>query len=172
MEKKKTFGSYLLGFARCIYGVIRWGIILIAVVILILYVMGIHPYVVRSGSMEPTITTGSICFVNHHAKYSEIQAGDIITFKFNETDMATHRAIAIEADGIRTKGDANEIEDAGLITEDIFVGKTIFHIPELGYLVMKLRSVSGMMMLGALMLLLILIGRLLEPPKKEENPKN
>ena len=31
---------------------------------LILYAFGIVPYVVLSGSMEPTIETGSVCFIN------------------------------------------------------------------------------------------------------------
>lgn len=170
MEKnQKTIAQYLISFIRLLYELIRWLIILAALLLIILYICGIRPYIVKSGSMEPTIMTGSICFVNHHAKFSDTKSGDIITFKFGENDMATHRAVAIENDGIRTKGDANETEDASLVTEAIFVGKTIFHIPKVGYLVMKLRSRNGIVMLIAFMILLVLIGRLLEPPKQEDS---
>ena len=49
-------------------------IIIIGGIFLILYICGIVPYVVLSGSMEPTIETGSVCFINRHAKYNSIKS--------------------------------------------------------------------------------------------------
>ena len=48
-------------------------IIVIGGIFLILYVCGIVPYVVLSGSMEPTIETGSVCFINKHTSFDSIK---------------------------------------------------------------------------------------------------
>ncbi len=53
-------------------------IIVIGGLFLILYFCGIVPYVVLSGSMEPTIETGSVCFINKNTKISSIKEKDII----------------------------------------------------------------------------------------------
>lgn len=41
--------------------------------LLVIQMFGIKPYIVMSGSMEPTIHTGSVCFVNTIADYSDIK---------------------------------------------------------------------------------------------------
>lgn len=112
--------------------------------------------------MEPAITTGSICFVNHNAEYADVKNGDIITFKLGTEGVATHRAVSVGNDGIHTKGDANENEDAALVTEETFVGKTIWYIPKVGYFITKLRSRNGLIMTVAVIVLVLLVGKLLE----------
>ena len=164
MENKSKKKHIIKAIWR-VYDTIRWLIIIAALLIIILFLLGIRPYIVRSGSMEPAITTGSICFVNHNADYAEVSEGDIITFKLGTDDVATHRAVAVEDDGIRTKGDANENEDAALVTAETFVGKTIWHIPKVGYLITKLRSRNGLIMTVAVIVLILIVGRLLESLK-------
>ena len=169
MEKKSN-SKYLISIIHFIYELVRWTIILVALALIILYLCGIRPYIVKSGSMEPAVMTGSICFVNNHAKYADVKTGDIITFRIGTDSMATHRAIAVLPNGIKTKGDNNETEDAALVTEDIFVGKTIFFIPKIGYIITKLRTRNGIIMIVVFILFLILLGKLLEPA--EENSEN
>ena len=77
-------------------------IIVIGGIFLILYACGIVPYVVLSGSMEPTIETGSICFINKHADIKKIKENDIIAFKHNNGTLVTHRAVEITDSGIQT----------------------------------------------------------------------
>ena len=172
----KKIINHLVNFIRIVYELFRFSIILIALTLIILYICGIRPYIVKSGSMEPTIMTGSVCFVNHNSRYESVKSGDIITFKLSDDSVVTHRATSTGADGIRTKGDANELEDALPVTEDTFVGKTIFHISKVGYLVARLRTRMGIIMTISIMIFLLLLGKLLEKPKdeqpKDEQPQN
>ena len=74
---------------------------------LILYAFGIVPYVVLSGSMEPTIETGSVCFINKHADYDSIKEDDIIAFQMKNGPLVTHRVVEVTDSGLTTKGDNN-----------------------------------------------------------------
>ena len=88
-------------------------------------VANIKPYVVLSGSMEPTIMTGSIAYVDP-------KVGDIITFTFDDGSTTTHRVYSRDGDSISTKGDANETIDAPIDVKQV-VGTVRFSIPKLGY---------------------------------------
>lgn len=55
----------------------------------------IEPRIVLSGSMEPKIHTGSICFINKKVPYDKIKTGDIIAFKAGKNTMVTHRVISV-----------------------------------------------------------------------------
>ena len=116
---------------------------------------------------------GTIC----NATQANVKNGDIITFKLGADDVATHRAVSVGNEGIHTKGDANENEDAVIVTEELFVGKTIWHIPEVGYLITVLRSRNGLIMTAAFIVFFLLVGRLLESlrdnaEKESESKKN
>lgn len=108
----------------------------IAAVIIAGYVsmlaFGLRPAVVISGSMEPTIKTGSLIFVN--TKYEDLEANDIVAFRTGGS-LVTHRLIADTDEGWITKGDANRTEDPWRISEERIIGKTVFWIPGLGYLI-------------------------------------
>lgn len=94
---------------------------------------GIRPMIVMSGSMEPEIKTGSLCFVNTRAEYRKIREGDIITFNLAGAEI-THRAVEQKPQGFITKGDANTVNDLGLVTKETFTGKAMFSVPYAGYL--------------------------------------
>ncbi len=104
-------------------------VIVVGVIFVGLYIIGITPYVVLSGSMEPTIKTGSVCFINKHVKYENIKEKDIIAFKMSDGTLVTHRVASINSESFVTKGDANDIKD-GESTKDKYVGKNIFWIPK------------------------------------------
>ena len=87
----------------------------LGVIFLGLFIFGIRPYVVLSGSMEPEIKTGSVVFVNQNVKFSELEKGDIITYKTGDV-MVTHRVHEKNGDKIITKGDANDSLDGGFVT--------------------------------------------------------
>ena len=120
----------------------EWCLIAAAGVLVILMLFGIHPYAVKTGSMEPTITIGSVCFVNQRTTFEEIHEGDIIVFSVNEM-IVTHRAVCVNQEGITTKGDANNIEDAIKITRESYIGKTIFWLPYLGRFFLLLQTKEG-----------------------------
>ena len=111
-------------------------IIVVGGIFLVLYLFGIVPYVILSGSMEPTIKTGSLCFINKKVDVQEIKKKDVIAFKLDDGTLVTHRVDKINKDGIITKGDNNKRVDDGVVTANNYVGKNIFWIPKVGYVVM------------------------------------
>ena len=112
-------------------------------------------FVVQSGSMEPTIKTGSLVIVKPESQYIK---GDIITFKVqpqadikNPNLLISHRIVDIK--GVNgqtffiTKGDANNTPDMELRPEGNVLGKVIFSIPYLGYPVGFAKTQNGFILL-------------------------
>lgn len=102
--------------------------------------IGVRPYVVLSGSMEPQIYTGSICFINTRASYEDVEAGDVIAYETASGMMVTHRAVQITKTGIVTKGDANDVSDGITTTKNNFKGKALFTVPCAGYLIWGIKT--------------------------------
>ena len=97
-------------------------------------ISGIRLCSVVSGSMEPNLPTWSLCVINTRASYDSIQTGDIVVYYRRSDDMRIiHRVIEITPDGMITKGDANQTSDGLSIGRDNLFGKSLFHIPYLGY---------------------------------------
>lgn len=117
-------------------------------VMLIMQLMGIKPYIVMSGSMEPAIHTGSVCFVDTTKEYNSIKSNDIIAFKTGRNTLVTHRVVTVTDSGLVTKGDANDVSDGLSTTEDNFIGKTLFSVPYAGYCSMALQTDSGKIIIG------------------------
>ena len=110
---------------KVILNILLTVIILFGIIFIGLFCLGIQPYVVESGSMEPAIQTGSICFVNKKAEYENMQVGDVIAFKINTGAFATHRIVSITEEGFVTKGDVNSVVDSVITTQDNFIGEKI-----------------------------------------------
>lgn len=109
-------------------------LLVMAAIIMLGLVSGIRPCVVISGSMEPNLPIWSLCFVDTRASYDSIQIGDIVVYNRRSDDMRIiHRVIAIEPDGMVTKGDANPVSDGPSVERDNLYGKSLFHISYLGY---------------------------------------
>jgi signal peptidase len=91
---------------------------------------------VLSGSMEPTLHTGSIVAI---APRKDYKIGEVITFGEIGKDKTpvTHRIKDVKiADGKNifiTKGDANNVEDNSETPQSEVKGKVLFSIPFLGY---------------------------------------
>ncbi|GAQ25517.1 signal peptidase I [Tepidanaerobacter syntrophicus] len=114
---------------------------------------GYQMYIVMSGSMNPTIKTGSLVIVKP-AGPKEIKAQDVITFRGKQDgeNTTTHRVIDIyEKDGLffKTKGDANEVEDPMPVSANHLIGKVVFTIPYIGYAFYFARSRGGILILLA-----------------------
>ena len=138
---------------------------------------GYRYYTVLTPSMSPTYKTGDMVFVKLQ-NASDIRVGDVITFNPSSSSDAylTHRVTQklenYEGTGVtcfRTKGDANDTEDAMLIDQSRVIGSVKFSIPKLGYIVrfVQLRWYF----VAALIILLWIFFRLLNmylAPKSEE----
>lgn len=121
---------------------------LLVAIITIPNLFGVKQYVVLSGSMEPSIPTGSVVFVNSNDK--NIEVGDIFTYYVdmtNEKVNVTHRAIEVTDSYVVPKGDANENSD-GQIELSRVIGKVVFYIPKLGYLISKSASKGRTIVIG------------------------
>ena len=143
-------------------------IICVGGLFLILYIFGIVPYVVLSGSMEPTIETGSVCFINKHTNIESIKEKDVIAFKMNDGTLVTHRAIKINDLGIVTKGDNNREADSNVVNKVNFVGKNLFWIPKVGYVVKAFQTAKGKIIAFSLIILLLVSGFLFGDDKNKE----
>jgi len=143
-------------------------IIIIGGIFLGLYVYGIVPYIVLSGSMEPKIETGSLSFINVNTTYNNINKYDIIAYRMNNKTLVTHRVINITDEGFETQGDNNKDKDVNLTTKDNYVGKNIFWIPKAGYAMKAVQTPRGKVIFGTIIVLLLTAGLLLGEDKKKE----
>ena len=103
-----------------------WSVITTIVVILIVFlaialvgvrVVGLTPYTVLSGSMEPTYHVGSLIYVKE-VEPSEVEVGDPITFVVNEDLLvATHRVVEIDVQTSRQQAIVDENGEAMVYAE-------------------------------------------------------
>lgn len=115
--------------------------------------------VVLSGSMEPTIKTGSLILTTA-TDTSYLQKGDIITFQKDENrDIpVTHRVEEVKDNGsFITKGDANDTIDNIEVLPSQVQGKLLVSIPWLGYVVTFSKSLYGIILLVIIPAFLIII---------------
>jgi len=138
-------------------------VLILAILLVGVRFVGLKPFVVLSGSMEPTYHVGSLIYVRE-ADPQDLQPGDAITFLANETTVVTHRIADVVPDEddpdtlwFITKGDANQSEDASPVHYRNVIGKAVFSIPYLGYLSHYIQNPPGLYIalgVGAVMLIL------------------
>ena len=114
---------------------------------------------VLSGSMEPTIHTGSIVAVKPASDYI---IGDIITFgKISKTEVpTTHRIFDIKLQEGKpiyiTKGDANNSPDMKEVLASEVAGKVVFTAPYIGYAVDFAKKPFGFMLIIVIPVVIII----------------
>ena len=148
---------------KTIWNVLSTLILLVIVVLAVLLagvrLVGLRPFVVLSGSMEPTYHVGSMIYVKS-VDPGSIQVGAPITFVLNEDlDVATHRVIDIDRENqhFYTKGDANDAADGSPVHFNNLVGKPIFTIPCLGYFADWLSNPPGIYLAGTGMVIFAIL---------------
>jgi len=115
--------------------------------------------VVLSGSMDPAIKKGSIVVIKPVDLY---KIDDVITFgKDTRTDIPiTHRIVESHAVNgkmlYKTKGDANNDVDLEEVRESKVIGKVLFSVPYLGYLIDFAKKPIGFFFLIAVPLVIII----------------
>lgn len=133
--------------------------------------MGLRPYIIRGGSMEPTIPLGSVVAVAN-VSIGDVHAGDVLTMQQPGKPVITHRILRLlhDADGsvsMVTKGDANAHTDGAAVPASAILGRVSFSVPFIGYLMAALQVpgtlISLLSGLGAMLLGI----RLLEEDEEE-----
>ena len=126
-------------------------------------ILDINPYVIVSGSMESELPVGSVCLVDCQQKEPEV--GDIISYKAKDT-IITHRVINKTDDGYITKGDNNSVADPGIVKPKQIFGTVICSIPKVGYAVMFMRTLKGIVLTIIGVICFGLLGKLVECRKE------
>lgn len=137
-------------------------ILLLAVLVPKLY-FDVEMKAVMTSSMEPELPVGSLLIISP-TDYDNIQIGDDITFiRDKNLTLVTHRVISKddEQQTITTQGIANNVADAPT-TYDNVVGKVVWHIPYLGYLVIWLGTPQGKIIAVVLIISLLAISLLFD----------
>ena len=155
-------------------------VILLAIALVGVRLVGLQVFAVLSGSMEPTYHTGSLIYVKA-VDYRDLEAGDVITFMLDEDTVATHRIVEVVADEtdpavlrFRTKGDANDAVDGGLVHFKNVIGSPVFTIPGLGYAANYIQNPPGTYIAisaGAILLLLVFIPDIFADDKDKKQDK-
>ena len=125
-------------------------VLLILAVLLCLYVavqvmstghaniFGFSLFRVVTGSMEPTISVGSL-LISQQTDIASIAENDIVCFYSKDSELLgkviTHRVIRVLEDAggavlLETKGDANAVADYQYVTADNLIGKVIYYAGE------------------------------------------
>jgi signal peptidase len=130
--------------------------------------------VVKSGSMEPQIHTGSLIFIKPASEYN---VGDVITRQTDEVGKTiTHRISDIEKKDnhliYKTKGDANTVGDGVDVESDSILGKVFFDIPYIGYLVNFIKTTEGIILFVVIPTTIIVYEEILKIKKEIFNLYN
>ena len=160
-------------------GVLVALVVLLAVLLVGARLVGLQVFAVLSGSMEPTYHTGSLIYVKK-VDPATVVPGQVVTFMLDEDTVATHRVVEVIPDpeeaGIyryRTKGDANEAADAGLVHCKNVLGTPVACVPYLGYVITWIQNPPGTYIAisaAAVLLLLVFLPDLFAEDKKKPAP--
>lgn len=128
----------MTSLVRRVGDTLLWATAILGVVSILLAVgfavLGVKPLVFRSGSMEPTIPTGSLAFA-HEVQARHIHEGDVVSVLRSDGSRVSHRVVAVVPHGDRAtltlQGDANATPDEQ--TYDVGSALRIFaHVPGVG----------------------------------------
>lgn len=113
---------------------------------------GMRPVVVRSGSMEPTIATGSMILVER-IDASAIEVGDVVAVQRPDRTRVIHRVLTVEHRGqtaeLTMKGDANEDPDPFPLTVD-HAHRLVWEVPVVGRALAWFATARGGFVMGCI----------------------
>ena len=115
-------------------------------------IFGYSQLIVTSGSMEPEFSAGDVVIIK---KGEQSTPGDIVTFRGDSGELVTHRIIGTTDEMYITRGDANNAPDAQLLDPADVVGVYVTFIPQVGEVMLFLRSPLGLVILAVFGFLLI-----------------
>ena len=114
---------------------------------------GLRPLVVRSGSMEPTIATGSMVLMRP-VDAADISVGDVVAVERPDHTRVTHRVVKIERHGetaeLTLKGDANEDPDPVPVTVRR-AERLVRQVPQIGRAAAELATPRGGFAIGCVL---------------------
>jgi signal peptidase I len=95
--------------------IVALGVVAVAVGILV-FVANLHFQTVTSGSMRPAVSPGDMA-ITQAVPISSLRVGDaIVFFPPNSAQAVLHRITSLDNGAIRTRGDANSVDDPWQVT--------------------------------------------------------
>lgn len=175
--ERRTHSEFMEKLKKIWGGITSLLVILVVAFALLMCVprlMGIRPFAILSGSMEPNYPVGSLVF-SKPTDASALQPGDPITFMADEDTIVTHRIIEVVPDPedasvlrFKTQGDANDTADGSLVHYKNVVGKVLFHVPFLGYLSSQIMEPPGLYIALIVVVMFVALSMLFDHWKKED----
>ena len=121
--------------------------------------LGVRPLFFRSGSMAPTIATGSLALARE-VPAADLAVGDVVSVETGSGSRVTHRVVATEETSgqvrLTLRGDANSVADP----EPYVVGsayRVFWHVPWAGYVIGWLLSPVGLLGIALATAVLVLV---------------
>lgn len=135
------------------------------------------PLIVLTDSMYPEIHSGDL-IICHTEDAENVEVGDIIAFfdpAGNGTSIVTHRVTEVTTEdgglAFRTKGDANNVEDAKLVPADKLVAVYRNRIPNMGNVAMFMQTTQGLIVCVVCPILLLVGYDMIRRRKYEKSKK-
>lgn len=152
-----------------IWSIISTVVLIAALLLLIAFggvrIIGLTPYMVTSGSMEPDYPVGALIYVRE-TPVQDIREGDVITFYLEDGHtVATHQVYEVDEEKqmYRTQGinnrdsQGNILHDASPVNFSSVIGCPVAVIPYLGYLNHFCTTAPGVYILIAAAVAVLLI---------------
>ena len=135
-------------------------------------IMGIKPFIVLTGSMEPNIKTGDLVLVKE-VDIEQLKEGDIIAFRHTEEDVVLiHRIVGKETQEekiiLRTKGDNNQTEDKNNVNCENIEGIYLMRFEKIGKIAMFIRSPQGLIICILAIISIFFLWQLRKSLKREQ----
>lgn len=110
--------------------------------------LGYKPFIVLSGSMEPTILAGDL-IITKMIDPETVATGDIIAFRADKNTVVTHRVTGVQTEGGKTfltKGDGNTGADAKTVSVEDIEGIYLSRFAGVGKFALFLQTPIGMLL--------------------------
>jgi signal peptidase I len=133
---------------------------IIGVLALILVLVGFRPFILKSESMEPIYTKGSLCWVNTRVDLNSVEIGDVLVYRSPANTLVLHRLVDKSASvdtsslPVTMQGDANSMSQDVTLSSINFIGREAFTIPRLGVVVEHILSSNAIWFIVAVFVLL------------------
>ena len=133
---------------------------IIGVLALILVLAGFRPFILKSESMEPVYTKGSLCWVNTRVDLDSVEIGDVLVYRSPANTLVLHRLVdkssSVDTSTLPVvmQGDANSMSQDVILSSINFIGREAFTIPRLGVVVEHILSNNTIWFIVAVFVLL------------------
>ncbi|HHT15495.1 MAG TPA: signal peptidase I [Clostridiales bacterium] len=112
--------------------------------------LGYKPFIVLSGSMEPTISEGDLILTCALKEGQTLQKDDIIAYRYGQESVITHRIVEVQQGEhgpvYITQGDNNNAVDRDPVTPPMVEGIYLYRVAGLGRVAMFLQTPLGLVL--------------------------